>query len=380
MTVLSVSHVKIAGIAAAVPENIKNIETDQCFFPEESLQKIAQSTGVLNRHVVSLQTCTSDLCLSAASELIKKLNWKAEEIDALIFISQTPDYVLPATACVLHGKLKLSPHCIAFDVNLGCSGYVYGLYILGQLLESGKIKKGLLLVGDTISKLASQQDRSVYPLFGDAGTATALIYQEQAELMFFSLGTDGSGADYLKVPAGGFREPKSLVTSQVQEDAQGNLRSREDLWMDGSEVFAFTLRAIPNALKNLLITAGESLADIDIFIFHQANKFMLDYLQKKSGIPSEKFLISLDQYGNTSSASIPLAMVHRKDQIKKNKNQKLLLAGFGVGFSWALATVNLASDVLLLDVINYQNPEQKLEIEKLERLEKKECQRVSESI
>lgn len=352
---LQLSNVKIAGITAVVPKNKRNVEADSVFFEKAGLVQLAESTGVLSRRVVGQSVCASDLCLSAARQLLAGLSWNLEEIDVLIFVSQTPDYILPATACVLHGELGLSSKCIAFDINLGCSGYVYGLYVLGQLLESGQMKKGLLLVGDTLSKLVSEKDRSIFPLFGDAGTATALIYQEGAPLLSFSLGTDGRGAKHLIVPAGSFREPKSKWTSELQEDMQGNQRSKEHLFMDGLEVFAFTMRSVPKALKELLQKAIYPSEKIDAFVFHQANRFMLTTLQKKSGISEAECVISLDEYGNTSSASIPLAIAHRlADKIKMGP-LRLVLAGFGTGFSWALVVVMLSQDCIIPNVYEYSD-------------------------
>ena len=350
-----ISGVEIAGIAAVVPKTIRNPVSDQGFFSQHELEKLAESTGVINRRVLLPEEniCTSDLCYQAARRLLDQLKWSAESIDALIFISQTPDYFLPPTACVLHERLGLEKHCIAFDINLGCSGYVYGLYILSSLMRSGCIKKSLLLVGDTISKIASYEDRSVFPLFGDAGSATGLIYRPNALPMHFVLGTDGQGAQKLIVPAGAFREPITEGQSHIKQPAEnGNFRARENLYMDGPEIFSFTLREVPSAVTTLLEFSGCNLDNFDGLVFHQANLFMLRYLQKKLKLNSQNFLISLDQYGNTSSASIPLTLLHCKE---KNA-RKLLLAGFGVGFSWAMATVTLTDQVILLPIEDYQDP------------------------
>jgi 3-oxoacyl-[acyl-carrier-protein] synthase-3 len=261
-----------------------------------------------------------------------------DSIDILIFVSQTPDYLLPATACAVHGRLGLSPSCAAFDVNLGCSGYVYGLWLAASLLQAGA-KRALLLVGDTISRVVSPSDRSTALLFGDAGTATVLETSVGAPPIFFELGTDGSGAEHLTVPAGAFRRPSTTATGQRREREGGNVRSDEDLFMNGGEIFAFTMRTVPMLCKTLMQRAGWSMDDADAFVMHQANRFMLQHLAKLMRLPKEKVVMALEDFGNTSSASIPLALsVSLADRLRTSTT-KLVMAGFGVGFSWAGATV-----------------------------------------
>ena len=283
--------------------------------------------------MVSAGVCTSDLCEAAARKLLAALNWTPDSVDALIFVSQTPDYLLPATSCSLHGRLRLSKQCAAFDLNLGCSGYVYGLWIASQLVVGG-LKRVLLLVGDTISRIVSPLDRSAVPLFGDAGTATALERDENNMPWVFELGTDGSGQEHLIVPAGGFRHPRTSTTSLRTKREGGNIRSDEDLFMDGAEVFSFTLKVVPPLFKSILTAANWTVDTTDSFVMHQANQFMLQYLAKRMKLPPEKVVLSLGQFGNTSSASIPLALTHSLADRLRESNMRLLLAGFGVGFSW----------------------------------------------
>jgi 3-oxoacyl-[acyl-carrier-protein] synthase III len=337
----SVHGVRIAGIAAAVPSTARPIACSAEVFGEEQVNRIAQSTGVRSRREASNRMCTSDLCLAAAENLIAELGWPREEITGLVFVSQTPDYILPATSCSLHGRLGLSSGCYAFDVNLGCSGYVYGLWIASRLLHGRENGKVLLLVGDTITRITSPQDRSVALLFGDAGTATAIESAPEAPPFWFDLGTDGSGAKHLIVPAGLFRQPRDEKTSLRTLREGDNIRSDEDLFMDGAEVFAFTLQRVPALLQRVLSHAGESLDNIDAFVPHQANRFMLQHLAKRMKIPASKLVLTLEEYGNTSSASIPLTIVASDLGHKlKTSSQRLLLAGFGVGFSWGAAVVN----------------------------------------
>ena len=334
MAVSKLSSVRLTGIACAVPEQIRTLADDAKVFSVEEVNKVSFSTGVKQRHVVT-DLCTSDLCFAAAEELIQEGAVAKASIDALVFVSQTPDYILPATSCCLHERLGLSKDCASFDINLGCSGYVYGLWVVANMIASGSIQRALLLVGDTISKITSPEDRSVALLFGDAGSATLLERDAEAPEITFVLGTDGTGQSNLKVPAGGFRKQWSSETAKRTEREGGNSRAETDLYMNGAEVFTFTLGSVPRLIKSLLAECGQSVEGIDAFVFHQANRFMLQHLTKKMKIPSEKVLLGMSQFGNTSSASIPLAMTTHLADRARNETLHLVLAGFGVGYSWA---------------------------------------------
>jgi 3-oxoacyl-[acyl-carrier-protein] synthase-3 len=246
----------------------------------------------------------------------------------------------------LHGRLGLSKHCAAFDLNLGCSGYVYGLWIGCQLVQSGAARRVLLLVGDTISRIVSPQDRSVALLFGDAGTATAMEKDDTAPPLAFSLGTDGTGQGHLMVPAGGFRQPHSAATCHRTARDDSNIRSDEDLYMNGAEIFTFALREVPPLFKSVLSTAGCSLEDLDVVVMHQANRFMLEYLAKRMRLAPEKVVVALENRGNTSSASIPLAMTDMLADRLKTGSLRMILAGFGVGFSWGAAALTCGPMVM----------------------------------
>jgi 3-oxoacyl-[acyl-carrier-protein] synthase-3 len=334
--VSSLGGVRIAGIASAVPGPSRSVEEDSSIPPGE-LKKISAVTGVTRRHLVARGVCASDLCLAAARRLLNEAALPPESVDALIFVTQTPDYLLPATACVLHGRLGLSPSCAAFDVNLGCSGYVYGLWLASSLVLSGA-RRVLLLAGDTISRVVSPDDRSVSVLFGDAGTATLLESSPDAPPIHFELGTDGAGFENLIVPAGGFRKPISPETGLRSEREGSNVRCDQDLYMNGSEIFAFTMKVVPGLCQAVLQQAGWSMEALDAVVMHQANRFMLQHLGRLR-VAEQKVMLSLQNYGNTSSASIPLAITDRlRDHLSK-QSAKLLLAGFGVGFSWAAAAV-----------------------------------------
>lgn len=325
-----VKNVRIKGIACAVPPTIQEVSSLYGAFGADNIDKIIGSTGVERRHVVTTE-CSSDLCLSAAERLIADMGIDKDSIDTLVFVSQTHDYILPATACVLQERLGLSMHTAAFDVAMGCSGYVYGLWTAASLLSGGGSKRALLLVGDTISKVVSPADRSVAALFGDAGTATILDYEEGVPDIPFVLGTDGRGAQNLVIPSGGFRDRSGASTHTSEE----NVRGAYDLYMNGAEIFAFTLARVPslvNALHDANLGGAEA---IDKYVFHQANRFMLQHLAKRMKLDGEKVVLDVTDVGNTSCASIPLAI--SLDQGGKGAAVfgRFMLAGFGVGYSWA---------------------------------------------
>jgi 3-oxoacyl-[acyl-carrier-protein] synthase III len=327
--------VRVAGIASAAPAGfVSTSETAaSAGVSPEDAAKITASTGIERRHIAPPGLCTSDMAYSAAERLMADLGWEASSVDALIFISQTPDYHVPATACCLHARLGLSKRCAAFDVNLGCSGYVYGLWLAAQMCSTGA-DRVLLLVGDTASWSCSPLDRSVTFLFGDAGTATAIARDATAGPMVFSLGTDGSGQSFIMQPGGGFRNRVAPASFERRPGDDGNVRGELDTYMNGAEVFAFTLREVPGMIKGVLEAAGWTIDDVDAFVPHQANAFMLQHLAKRMKIRPEKLILDLEEFGNTSSASIPLALNHRLQQPLSIGSMNLVLAGFGVGWSW----------------------------------------------
>lgn len=349
-----VRGVAIRGIASAVPERIVTLE-DCIAAVGDSARATAESTGIFQRHVTAPDICASDLCFAAAERLLSQLEWDRDSIDHIVFVSQYPDYLLPATSCLLHGRLGLSKSCACLDINLGCSGYIYGLFAASAMLSTASAGRCLFLVGDTPSKTASPQDRSVSMLFGDAGTATALESSPSAPPMYFQLGTDGTGYRHLIVPAGGFRHPSTPLTKMRTERESGNWRSDEDLFMDGPEIFAFTLREVPPLMSAILKASGWPLESVDAFVLHQANRFMIQYLQKKLRLPADKVPIALGEYGNTSSASIPLAInTALKAQVESGP-QQLIMAGFGVGLSWGAAAVT-CGPLVVPEVVTVSEP------------------------
>lgn len=334
-----VTGVRLAGIASAVPTEVVSPEDEAAIFGLAESQRIAQSTGIHHRRLAAQGICVSDLCVAAAEPLLDSLNWSRDSVEALILITQSPDYILPATACSLHGRLGLHENCAAFDVNLGCSGYTYGVWMASHLIASGAAQRVLLLAGETATRCVGKEDRSSRLLFGDAATVTAFEAAADAPAIHFRVGTDGTGQNQLIVPAGSFRLPKSPSTSQSAEGPDGNPRSLEDVYMNGTEVFLFTIDRVPPLIRNTLEDAGWNIDDVDSFVFHQANQFMLKHLAQHMKLPLDKIPFSLTDFGNTSSASVPLTMTVCLAEAMRTRPMKLLLAGFGVGFSWSSVAI-----------------------------------------
>lgn len=340
MALFSLKNVRIAGIAACVPkDNISNFNSDP-YISKDDLFKIATNTGVENRRVANESICTSDLCFTAAEKLILDLGWDKSQIELLVFVSQTPDYLLPMTSCILQEKLGLSKSCIAFDTTLGCSGYVYGLSIISSMLSSTNGKKALLLVGDTISKITSPKDRSTLPLFGDAGTATALCFDKLANPIHFHLATDGSGSNTIIVKEGGQRNNVKSISNNKTLDDFDTLKNDKYLYLNGMDVFNFGITEAPKSIKELLTFANKEERLIDFFVFHQANKLMNETIRKKLKINPSKVPYSLREFGNTSSATIPITIVSQLRNEVITQNKLFILCGFGVGLSWGSVLIN----------------------------------------
>lgn len=341
-----ISGVRVAGIASAVPATVTTLEDDAAVFGEVDAKRVFKNTGVRQRHVTKSGMTAGDLCEPAALRLLGDLGWDPSTVDLLILVTQSPDYFSPATACVLHERLGLAPHCAAFDVNLGCSGWVYGLWLASGMLSAGTAQRALVLVGDVVSQTMSPLDRSVAPLFGDAGAATALERDPGAPPMEFVLGTDGAGARHLMVPAGGFRQRATDANAAMETRPDGNTRGPQNIHMNGAEVFTFTLKSVPPLVREVMARAGWSHADVDGYVFHQASSFMLKSLARSCAIPPEKFVMAMEEYGNTSSVSIPLTMCARMRDALAAGPQRLVLAGFGVGWSWGAVALTTSSLVV----------------------------------
>jgi 3-oxoacyl-[acyl-carrier-protein] synthase-3 len=349
MAFLHIPNVRIAGVAACVPKTI--LENSQyAGFTTEEAEKFMSSTGVERRRVADVKTTTSDLCFKAAEQLISDLGWSKEEIDCLVFVTQTPDYILPATSCLLQKRLELREEIFALDISLGCSGWVYGLHVISSLLSHGQLKKGLLLVGDTTLKPCSVEDKSTYPLFGDAGTSTAIEFDNKSTGFKFHSATDGSGFEAIIIPDGGYRNEVKASSFEMVEIEPGIKRNRLHTILDGMNVFSFGISKAPESIKLLSENYGIDLEQVDYFLFHQANLFMNEKIRKKLKIPIEKVPYSLKNYGNTSSATIPLTMVTELNNRLRCEPLRIIACGFGVGLSWG--SVHLFTEkVICSDII-----------------------------
>ena len=315
-----------------LPDTIVSNEDIVADFPEWSVEKIATKVGVNNRHVVSNGETARDMAVKAAEKIFLNGPTRKEDIDYILFCTQSPDYKLPTSACMIQYDLGLRTCVGALDFNLGCSGYVYGLSLAKGLILSGIAENVLLLTAETYSKYLHPKDKGNRTIFGDAASATVVSFTGFAEVGNFSLGTDGAGAGNLMVRTGGAKYPNSI--NDLSLDENGNPVSSDYLFMDGSEIFTFTLDNVPPLVESTLQKNGITKADVDWYVFHQANKYMLDFLRKKIKIEKEKFYYALSEFGNTVSNTIPIALSEAMKDGSFQKEQRVLIAGFGVGYSW----------------------------------------------
>ena len=299
-------------------------------FPEWSAEKVASKVGITERHISADNETAADMACQAAEKLFKVNEGVRENVDFLLLCSQSVDYKLPSSSCILQNRLGLKTSCGAFDFNLGCSGYEYGLAVAKGLIVSGIAKNVLLLTAETYTKYINPEDKGNMTIFGDAATATLISTDGFAEIGKFVLGTDGSGAENLIVKTKGARIPN--VTGNKVEDENGNVQWDDNLFMDGKAIFDFTSEAVPAMTEELLKKENLKQDDIDLWVFHQANKYMINYLRKLMCIDKDKFYVFMDKVGNTVSSTIPIALTEAKKEGKLNGN--VLLAGFGVGLSW----------------------------------------------
>ena len=341
MGLLSFNNVGISGIAASVPKKVINNYEHDLYFKKEDIKEIIEKIGVKERRFTDEKTCSSDLCFAAAEKLFAGMNINRDEIDLLIFISQTPDYRMPATSVLLQERLKLPTSTITFDINLGCSAFLYGLTVAYSMIMAGNIRKALILDGETRSKVYSQKDRKTGFLFGDGGVAALIERGERFGKSWFSLNSDGSRESLIKIPAGGYRKMSSFETlTEKVVDEHGNIRSEEQGYMNGADVFSFVIREVPRDFLRLLEYSGSDISSIDYFIFHQANSYINGFLAKKLKLPEDKIPTTIEKYGNTSSVSIPLTIVSELKN-KLSTHKRLLLSGFGVGLTWGTAVLDV---------------------------------------
>lgn len=327
----------VDGVASWLPETRLTNDDLAGQMGTWSADQIFEKTGIRERRIAASDECASDLAVKAAQRLIGEGRLDPNEIDYILLCTQSPDYLLPTTACLIQERLGAPRSCGALDFNLGCSGYVYGLSLAKGLIESGQARCVLLLTAETYSKYIHPMDRSVRTLFGDGAAATVIRAQEgvEAGIGQFLFGTDGRGGKNLIVPAGASRLPASEATAVEAEDGDGNVRSRNDLSMNGREIFRFAIETVPRAIKALLERTGLTIEDIDFVVFHQATRFMLNELVRKMRIPAEKVPLELEDVGNTVSSTIPIVIERLAARNMLKSGHRLLLVGFGVGYSWA---------------------------------------------
>lgn len=346
MAVVKTTGARIAAVCTCLPAKRFDNLKDSAAFSEEEIRKVTGMAGIASRRVAGESLCSSDLCIAAAQRLLERLGWTADSIDAVIMVTQTPDYFLPSTACVVHHRLQLADHCAAFDVGLGCSGYPYGMWLAAMMLQGGGMRRVLLLHGETPTRFSDQSDRSVSLLFGDAGSATALEATDVAvPTWHYALHSDGGGYNSMIVESGGFRD-------RFGRDARKHCVS-----MNGALIFNFTIKRVPALIEETLQAAMASTDDVDYFIFHQSNQFIMKHLCAKQSLPSEKVPIILRDFGNTGGASIPLTVTHGNLTRPKDRPLRLMLLGYGVGLSWGSALVDLDARAVL-DSVELDNASQ----------------------
>ncbi len=326
MARVTLDNVRFRGLACCVPKTVvSNLDCPDSKKSER--ERLVRNIGILNRRLCFPWQCFSDLAFAAAEKLIDEIGWQREEIDALIVVTQSPDYLIPATAIILQDRLKLRHGTIAFDINLGCSGYPFGLFTVGAMLSTGAIKKALLLVGDKSGSLTE-------PLFSDCGTATALEFDPSAPRMWFDMNSDGSGYRAIILPVGGHRKPFDFHHLVPKKDENGEMRREVDLILDGTAVLNFSTQRVPPAIREICEYAQVPLDQIDYVLLHQANRMINETIRRKLGLAPEKLPSTLHDFGNTSSASIPITMTARiRDELSSGR-KRLLMSGFGIGLSW----------------------------------------------
>lgn len=321
----------IKAISYYLPDSVLKNEDLVKEFPEWTVEKVAAKIGINQRHIAGENETAADMAVLAAEKLFAEHKIERSCIDFVLFCTQSPDYFLPTSACIIQNKLSLSTNCGALDFNLGCSGFVYGLSLAKGLIAGGIAQNILFITSETYSKHLHEKDKGNRTIFGDAAAATLISKDGFASIEEFSLGTDGKGAENLIIRKGGMRQPAAI--NDLQTDEHGNMSSSDYLYMNGAEIFNFTSEAVPVLIEHVLKKNQINKDDIDLFVFHQANKYMMNYLRKLIDIDKDKFYFCLESVGNTVSSTIPIALYEaQKENVLKGN---VLLAGFGVGYSWA---------------------------------------------
>lgn len=340
----------IVGISSAVPKNILNLESLGESYGNRYVKKVSMVTGIHSVRVAENGKTAADYCIAAAENLFDKMSYNRSEIDALVFVSQSPDYMVPHTSAIMQHRLGLSNRVAAFDLNYGCPGFVYGLFQAYSLINSGFVNKVLLCCGDTMTNKINPQDKALRMVMGDGGSAIILEKSDNVENVF-KFYTDGSRAEKLMVKAGAARLPVQIgLTDVVTTDEDGNSRSLENLYMDGIEVMNFALKDVATLINEVLDSASWNKDMVDKYLFHQANALIVQYLAKKLGLPVEKTPIGVDGIGNTSSASIPVMLCKNYGENRCVDFGKTVICGFGTGLS-AVAIAMPVNNVYISELI-----------------------------
>ena len=337
MALTSTPACVLRAVCSSVPERLFDTVRDTTAFAPAAVDKVVKMAGVRTRHCASDRLCSSDLCTAAARRVLERLAWEPQSIDALIFVTQSQDYLLPSTACLVQHWLGLPDSCAAFDVGLGCSGYPYGLWLAGMMLSTGGLRRVLVLHGETPTRFSDKSDRSVALLFGDAGSATALeaAPANTGERWWYALHTDGSGWRDLIIEGGGFRD-------RFPTDPRRHFVS-----MNGANIFNFAIKRVPVVIRDTLQAAGMTGDEIDYFILHQSNLFIMRHLAKKMQLPEAKIPFSIQRFGSAGGPSVPLTLTQGNLRRPADRALRLLLVGYGVGLSWGSALVSLPPDAIL---------------------------------
>ena len=335
MSFLTINNVKMVGLVACVPPNIEENFSLPIFENESEANKVIASTGIERKRVVKPGTTASDLTFQGVKALLNELNWMPEDVDALIYVCVSRDYIAPITSAILQDRLGFRQDCYCVDLPLGCSGWVYGMSNLASILSHGDLKKGLLVCAETNSLNRSAKDKTVKPLFGDAATVTALEYDAAwSNPLQFTFGVDGSGYKAVWTEYGGTRNPITLESIVEKEVEPGIIRRGIDMVVNGMDVFSFAIKVPPRSLASLIEHFEIDVEKVDFLFLHQANKYIDERIRKKLKMPEEKVPYCLQDYGNTNSASIPLAMVACKADELLHNSFECLACGFGVGLAW----------------------------------------------
>ena len=353
MSQLTTTKVRIVGMSACVPATIEENLTLPIFADQNEAEKVIASTGI-ERHRKADDDCTaSDLSVKAVERLLVDLGWNSEEVDCIFYVCTSRDFIAPQTACILQDRLGLRQDCYVMDLPLGCSGWVYGLSIITSIMSHGTFKKGFLIAAETNTQNRNPKDRTVRPLFGDAATVTAFEYDEDYTKPYnFVFGVDGSGAESVMAPYGGMRNPTTMESLREIEVEPGVIRKGTDMVVKGMDVFSFAIKQPPRSIKELVEIFQIDIEKIDYLFLHQANKFIDEKIRKSLKVPAEKVPYCITDYGNVTSASIPLTMVTQCSEQLKARNNHCVACGFGVGLAWA--TVEFETEMIVVsNLIEY---------------------------